>query len=85
MFQTSENRNNEIVTVQLSIGQCKLLESLVDAELFSAEGGSSSFSENALKALTDVFLSKTQETEAERKVRFEKWVGSLNVVGSNHG
>lgn len=58
MFQTSENRNNEIVKLVLSIGQCKLLEKLTDVELSSAETGKSTFSENSLKALLDVFMAK---------------------------
>ncbi|MDO9394597.1 MAG: hypothetical protein Q7T42_11560 [Methylotenera sp.] len=85
MFQTSENRNNEIVKLELSIGQCKLLESLTDSELASAEVGTSSFCENALKTLIDVFMSKTQETEAEREVRFENWVNGTNRMRANHG
>ncbi|MDP1658576.1 MAG: hypothetical protein Q8K83_09595 [Methylotenera sp.] len=85
MFQTSENRNNEIVKLYLSIGQCKILERLTDAELFSAEAGASTFSENALKGLIDVFFIKTRETEEERKVRFEKWVNGVHKVRTNHG
>ena len=39
MFQTSDTRNNEIIELKLSIGQMKLLETLIDAELSSAEAG----------------------------------------------
>ena len=85
MFQTSNIRNNEIINLNLSIGQSKLLAMLVSAELSSAEAGTSSFEENALKTLLEVFMAKTQETEAERKIRFENWVGSLQLVEANHG
>jgi hypothetical protein len=85
MFQTSNIRNNEIINLNLSIGQSKLLAMLVSAELSSAEAGTSSFEENALKTLLEVFMAKTQETEAERKVRFQNWVGSLQLVEANHG
>jgi hypothetical protein len=85
MFQTSKTRNNEIIELKLSIGQIKLLEMLIDAELSSAEAGTSTFDENALKTLLEVFMAKTQETEEERKIRFENWVGSLQLVGANHG
>jgi hypothetical protein len=80
MFQTSKTRNNEIIELKLSIGQIKLLETLIDAELCSAEAGTSSYNENALKTLLELFMAKTQETEEERKVRFENWVGSLKLV-----
>lgn len=80
MFQTSNIRNNEIIELKLSIGQIKLLETLIDAELCSAEAGTSSYNENALKTLLEQFMAKTQETEEERKVRFENWVGSLKLV-----
>lgn len=85
MFQTSNIRNNEIINLNLSIGQSKLLAMLVSAELSSAEAGTSSFEENALKTLLEVFMAKTQETEAERKVRFQNWVGGLQLVEANHG
>ncbi len=85
MFQTSNIRNNEIINLNLSIGQSKLLAMLVSAELSSAEAGTSSFEENALKTLLEVFMAKIQETEAERKVRFQNWVGSLQLVEANHG
>ena len=85
MLQTSDNRNNEIVQLQLSIGQCKLLEKLTDAELNSAETGTSSFSENALKALLDVLMAKTQATPEEKQERFGSWVQSLHLKGAQHG
>lgn len=85
MFQTSENRNNEIIKLELSIGQCKLLEKLTDAELNSAETGTSTFSENALKALLDVFTSKTRETPQEKQEHFGNWVQSLHLKGAQHG
>ena len=85
MFQTNEKRDGEIVDLKLSIGQCKLLERLVDAELYSSEVGTSTFNENALKTLCSVFMAKTRETEAEKKARFEKWVGSLQLIGGQHG
>ena len=85
MFQTSNIRNNEIINLNLSIGQSKLLAMLVSAGLSSAEAGTSSFEENALKTLLEVFMAKTQETEEERKIRFDNWVGGLKLVGANHG
>ena len=81
MFQTSDTRNNEIITLNLSIGQIKLLETLVDAKLSSVEVGASDFNKNALKTLLDVFMAKTQETDEERNARFKHWVGGLRLVG----
>lgn len=85
MFQTNSNRNNEIVTIHLSIGQCKRIERLLDEELQEAETGTSVFSENALKALLDVFTPITRETDTERQQRFENWVGKLQIVTGEHG
>lgn len=85
MFQTSNIRNNEITTLHLSIGQCKLVEKLLDEELHEAETGTSVFSENALKALLDVFMPITRETDTERQQRFEQWIGKLQIVTGEHG
>jgi hypothetical protein len=84
MLQTSKTRNNEIIKLNLSIGQSKLLAMLIDAELSSAEAGTSSFDENALKTLLDVFMAKTQETAAEKEIRFQNWVNSLQFAGASH-
>lgn len=85
MFQTSEIRNNEIVKLELSIGQCKLLDKLLDAELNYAETSTSTFNENALKALLDVFMAKTRETQQEQQERFGSWVQNLHLKGAQHG
>jgi len=84
MYQTGASRDNEIVALKLSIGQCKLIEQLIDAELALAEGGISTFNEKSLQTLTDVFMRATQETEAERQERFKNWVGGLKLVGLKH-
>jgi hypothetical protein len=85
MNTTSETRNNEIVAVNLSIGQCKTIGRLLDAELSSAEAGTSDFSENALKALIDVFFAKTQAAPAEKQAHLANWVASLHLKGLHHG
>lgn len=82
MFQTSDTRNNKVIEINLSIGQMKLLAMLIDAELASAEAGTSSFNENALKTLLELFMAKTQETDEERNLRLESWVGGLRLVGA---
>lgn len=66
MYKTSDARNAEIIEVKLSIGQCKLLERLVDQKLHAVESGLSDFNEKPLKALLDVFWSATEETPAEK-------------------
>lgn len=85
-FTTSAERDHVMVDLKLSIGQCKVIERLLDQELWVAESGTSTFSENALKGLIDVFMAKTTETEAERQARFSNWVGGLQLVtGEHHG
>lgn len=76
---TSNARNGEFVEVKLTIGQCKLLETLVDRELFEAEAGTSEFKEKALQAILSILFQKTRETKAEETVRFANWVSSLHM------
>lgn len=76
---------NKVVAVNLTIGQCRLLESLVDAELSEAEAHTSQFSENSLKALYDVFYEKIKPTPEERQEYLENWVRSLELKGFAHG
>lgn len=80
MHRTSDSRNNEIAEIKLSIGQCKLLERLVDEKLYEVETGMSDLNEKPLQALTDVFMKATEETAAERAInepiraeKFEAW------------
>ena len=78
-MQTSKARNGEIVNLKLSIEQCKLIERLVDAELFQSDSGTSEFDENALKHILDVFMTFTRETDAERDERFENWAAPIRA------
>ena len=75
MPQTSNSRNNEIVNLKLTIGQCKLIERLVDAELYQAETITSEFEENALKRVIDVF----------KAARFENWAAPHRPKLVQHG
>lgn len=84
-MQTSSTRNNEIVDLKLSIGQSKLIQRLVDAELCQSEGGTSEFEENALKSLVDIFIAITHETDAERDKRFENWAAPHRPKLVQHG
>lgn len=85
MPQTSNNRNNEIVNLKLTIGQCKLIERLVDAELYQAEASTSEFEENALKRVIDVFFAITKESDAEKAARFENWAAPHRPKLVQHG
>jgi len=77
MSHPVENRNNEIVSVNLSIGQIRLLEKLLDAELSQVDIGTSFFNENALKAVFDVFYTKTIKTHQEENQAIENWVNKI--------
>ena len=68
MHRTSDSRNHEITEIKLSIGQCKLLERILDEKLYEIETGTSDFNEKPLKALCDVFSHATEETAAERAI-----------------
>lgn len=82
---SSQQQNNEIVHVNLTIGQCRLLQSLIDAEIYDAEAQAPSFKENALKALLDVFFEKTKPTAAENQEALENWLNNLATKGCSHG
>lgn len=92
MHHTSNERNDLLVDLKLSIGQCKLIERVLDAELHSAECGTSEFNENALKRLLDVFMAKTCETADEKAVNdlaraaaFEAWASKSRPSEVSHG
>lgn len=84
-ISSSTQDKNKVVTVDLTIGQCRLLESLVDAELCEAEAHTSQYSQNSLRTLIDVFHEKTKPTPEERQEHLEKWVRSLKLKGFAHG
>ena len=77
MHRTSDSRNHEITELKLSIGQCKLVERILDEKLYEIETGTSDFNEKPLKALYDVFSNATEETAAEKAknepIRAEKF------------
>ena len=81
----SPQQKNEIVQVDLSIGQCELLQSLIDAEIYEAEAHTSRFKENSLNALYDVFYAKTKPSPSETHAEVEKWVQNLELKGYQHG
>ncbi|PPD55901.1 MAG: hypothetical protein CTY10_06335 [Methylotenera sp.] len=61
VMQLSKDNHQEIVSLQLTIGQCRIVESVLDEKLFEIESGLSDFNENAFKALLSVFSSKSYE------------------------
>lgn len=82
---SNPQQKNEVVQVDLTIGQCRLLQSLIDAEIYEAEAQTSRFTEDALKAVYDVFHSKTKPTTAEAHADVEKWVQNLEARRFAHG
>ena len=91
MHQTSNDRNHLPVDLKLSIGQCKVIERLLDSELSSAEAGTSEFEENTLKRLLDTFWLKIAESPKEKLVNdvkraeiFEAWASKHRPREVNH-
>ena len=81
----SPQQKNEIVQVDLSIGQCELLQSLIDAEIYEVEAHTSRFNENTLKTLYDVFYDKAKPTPQHEQPDVEKWLHNLELKGYQHG
>ena len=92
MHRTSDSRNHEITEIKLSIGQCKLLERILDEKLYEIETGTSDFNEKPLKALVDVFEKATEETAAEQEInepirseKFRAWASGEERNAVQHG
>ena len=68
MHKTADSRNKEITELKLSIGQCKLIERLIEEKLFEIETGTSDLNENAFKTLYDVFNEAIKETAEEKAI-----------------
>ena len=81
MHQTSNDRNHLMVDLKLSIGHCKVLERLLDSELFLAEAGTSEFEENTLKRLLSVFMELTKQTTEEKEASMSAWLDKVYPQG----
>lgn len=85
MQNSGSTKQNEIVSVNLSLAQCRLLQSLLDVELFEAEAKTSRFNENALKALYDVFYEKNKPAPQHPDADVELWLSRLEARRYAHG
>ncbi|MES2636545.1 MAG: hypothetical protein V4605_04410 [Pseudomonadota bacterium] len=68
-YRTTDAPDSSIVKIELSIGQMKVLEKLVGAELGDAERGYTDTDEKTLQTLCDIFwahvkVERTPEEEA---------------------
>lgn len=92
MHKTADSRNKEMTMINLSIGQCKLIERVLDEKLYEVEIGTSDFSDKPLKTLLDVFGKATEETATEKTInepirseKFRAWASGESRNAVQHG
>lgn len=91
LFNSSKPENLAMVEMSLSVGQCKVIFTLLWAELSDYENKTNIFKKNTLETLYEAFERHTREkplaaeTNAERKQHLGNWSGALQVVEVKHG